>query len=201
MHPAWLAESYTKGHSKHFRDIAKLNCVPSGNIAHKQCIYCNIDFVDQLDHFFHQCTKYSATREVYWSTIINSCSTELSAYVYNLPDEDISAVILGKRPCFRAADNDMSVLFEIGARVWQVLAYDSNLRFYWASYINHKYTYIVLIIVILLCCIYVQTPWIFMYLYCWMYVLWHLCIVWCSALQRMEVIKIIHSFTWYHTLC
>jgi hypothetical protein len=130
LHPVWLAESRLYGHRKHLRDLAKLNCVPYGNNAVKTCPYCNNQVNDQLDHYFHSCPKYVDTRELYWSLVINMCSVQLSTYLYNLPDEELSAVILGKRPAVPLSDVEVHELLEIGAKSWQLLAHDPELKFY-----------------------------------------------------------------------
>ena len=129
VHPVWVAEQRTKGHRKHFRDLAKLNCVPFVNRI-ELCAYCNKIVGDQLDHFFHSCGKYTVTREYFWTIVVNSCSTVLGAYLHNFPDEAMSAVILGKRPAINITDREAFCLLEICAKCWQLLAYDKNLKFY-----------------------------------------------------------------------
>jgi hypothetical protein len=131
IHPVWVAESRAVGHKKHFRDLAKLNCVKRGNEIERECPYCHIVYLDQVNHFFHSCSKYLATRETYWTTVINACDFSLSAHLYNLTDEEITAVILGKRPCVSSIqDKQINTLLEIGAKVWQLVAYDPELMFY-----------------------------------------------------------------------
>jgi len=130
LYPVWRAERRLYGHRKHLRDLAKLNCVPYGNNAVKTCPYCNNQVNDQLDHYFHSCPKYVDTRELYWSLVMNMCSVQLSTYLYNLPDEELSAVILGKRPAVPLSDVEVHELLEIGAKSWQLLAHDPELKFY-----------------------------------------------------------------------
>ena len=127
---AAASESQLNGHRKHFRDLAKLNCVPGGNNAIKTCPYCANQIDDQLDHYFHSCKKYVATRELYWSLVINLCSVELSTYIYNLPDGDISAIILGKRPDVSLSDAEALELLQIGAKSWQLLAHERKIKCY-----------------------------------------------------------------------
>jgi hypothetical protein len=130
FHPVWVAEARTSGHKKHYRDLAKLNCVKQGKYLNKLCSYCSKMYFDQLDHYFHHCSKYSPHREAFWTTVINSCSVQLSGYLYNLPDESITAIILGKRPCVYALNEEVSMLLEIGAKIWQAVAHESELRFF-----------------------------------------------------------------------
>ena len=94
-----------------------------------QCIYCNKMYRDQLNHFLQSCEKYEPTREYYWSLVLNTCSVELSAFLYNLPDDEFAAILLGKRPDI-ASDDEIFHLFCIGARSWQLLAHDKTLKFY-----------------------------------------------------------------------
>ena len=130
FHPVWIAEARTLGHKKHYRDLAKLNCVIQGsNYVNKVCSHCDQIYIDQLDHYFHHCCKYSPHREAFWTTVINSCSVQLSAYLYNLPEESITGVILGKMPCVYAS-NEVSMLLEIGAKIWQAVAHEPELNFF-----------------------------------------------------------------------
>ena len=129
VHPAWVAEARTQGNRKHFRDMARLNCILCKR-KRETCCYCNRELSDQLDHFFHWCDKYTATRELYWSSVINVCSVELSSYLFNLPDEIMSGVILGQTPNVNVSRENLFTLFEIGANIWQILAYEKELRFY-----------------------------------------------------------------------
>jgi hypothetical protein len=130
VHPLWVAEQICKGHRKHFRDLAKLNCVPYGSASVQTCIYCDQSVDDQLDHYIHHCIKYESTRELYWAVVINSFSVQLSSYLYNLNEREITAIILGKKPSLDATVDDFPALLGLGAEIWQILAYEKELRFY-----------------------------------------------------------------------
>ena len=130
VHPAWVAENKTRGHRKHFRDLAKLNCVPTAKRIPVDCVYCNTRIDDQLDHYFHHCKKYVATREHYWGLVINSFSVVLSTFLYNLPDMEMTAVILGRKLNVDILDEDALLLLDIGAKIWQVLAHEKCLLWY-----------------------------------------------------------------------
>ena len=106
VHPIWVAETLTTGHRKHFRDLAKLNCVLYGSAGIPACVYCNKPFDDQLEHYMHHCIKYESTRELYWSVVINSFSVYLSRYLHNLSERDLTSVILGKTPDFNSPIDD-----------------------------------------------------------------------------------------------
>ena len=127
VHPIWVAENLASGHRKHFRDLAKLNCILYGNAGIQACVYCNRSFDDQLDHC---CVKYESTRELFWSLVINVFSVYMSSYLYNLSDSDMTSVILGKTPNFVPPMDDPNMLLEISAKTWQILAYERELRFY-----------------------------------------------------------------------
>ena len=130
FHPVWIAEHKAKCHRKHFRDLAKLNCVVVIKNAVKQCSYCEEFYDDQMNHFIHKCIKYKDTRELYWTLVVNTCRVAISAHSYNLPDDEQTCVILGKRPDIDLSCQEAFDLLQIAARTWQLLAYDKELRFY-----------------------------------------------------------------------
>jgi hypothetical protein len=125
FHPVWLAERSSTGQGKCYRDLAKLNCVLGASPRD-----CNKTYDDQLIHYRQSCEKYTATRELYWSLVLNTCSIELSAHLYNLPDDELAAVVLGKRPELPIPDDEASNLLFLGAKSWQLLAHDKELKCY-----------------------------------------------------------------------
>jgi hypothetical protein len=130
FHPVWLAERSSTGQGKCYRDLAKLNCVLGASPRESRCVYCNKTYDDQLIHYLQSCEKYTATRELYWSLVLNTCSIELSAHLYNLPDDELAAVVLGKRPELPIPDDEASNLLFLGAKSWQLLAHEKELKFY-----------------------------------------------------------------------
>jgi hypothetical protein len=62
--------------------------------------------------------------------VINSFSVQLSSYLYNLNEREITAIILGKKPSLDATVDDFPALLGLGAEIWQILAYEKELRFY-----------------------------------------------------------------------
>ena len=130
FHPVWVAEHKTKGHRKHFRDLAKLSCVVTCTGVETVCTYCDKLYSDQLDHFFHECDKYAATRELFWLLLVNICCVELSTYLYNLPQEELSGIILGRSPNIQVSQREILNVLEICAKCWQLLSYDKDLRLY-----------------------------------------------------------------------
>ena len=105
FHPVWLAERSSTDQGKCYRDLAKLNCVLGASPRESRC-------------------------ELYWSLVLNTCSIELSAHLYNLPDDELAAVVLGKRPELPIPDDEASNLLFLGATSWQLLAHDKELKFY-----------------------------------------------------------------------
>jgi hypothetical protein len=81
FHPVWVAEARTSGHKKHYRDLAKLNCVKQGKYLNKLCSYCSKMYFDQLDHYFHHCSKYSPYREAFGPLLL-TCVVFNSAVIY-----------------------------------------------------------------------------------------------------------------------
>ncbi len=69
------------------------------------CSYCGRNFFDRLDHFIHSCDKYTGTRELYWSTVVNIFDVNISAYLYILPVKELSKVILGRCPDLEISDD------------------------------------------------------------------------------------------------
>lgn len=131
VHPAWSMEHHTKGFREHFKALAKLNGVVCGSSGQNKCIYCGKSYWDILDHFIHSCVKYNDTREYFWSLVVNACSDELSAHIYNLPDSDITAVILGQKiQNVNIGDDEADLLLELSARTWQILSKEKELTFY-----------------------------------------------------------------------
>ena len=110
FHPLWIMEHDTKDHARHFRDMVKLNCVVEGRSSKEPCSYCGRNFSHQLDHFMHSCNKHAGTRELYWSAIVNIFDVNISAYLYNLHVNELTEVILGRRP-------DLEIFHD----QWQVL--------------------------------------------------------------------------------
>jgi hypothetical protein len=130
VHPIWLLEHKAKGHRKHIRDLAKLNGVLCNRGADKACVYCQKSFNDHIDHYFHSCNKYAATRELFWCLIVNTCNIELGAYLYNLPDPSLSCVILGQKPDVPITNIEAAHLLTLCATTWQILAHERELPFY-----------------------------------------------------------------------
>jgi hypothetical protein len=130
FHPIWLMEHRAEGHRRHLRHLVKLNCVLCDRNLAKNCKYCGRAFLDHIDHYFHSCTKYQEKREYFWFLVINTCSVELSAHLYNLSDRDMSCVILGQQPAISVSENELTHLFTICAKTWQLLAYEKELKYY-----------------------------------------------------------------------
>jgi hypothetical protein len=130
VHPIWYIEHNTKGHRRHFKDLAKLNGVLYGMNQNKACAYCNRPFCDHLDHYIHSCDKYRETREYFWTLIVNVCSVQLSSYLHNLTDYEQTCVILGQKPSLVITGNEHCHFQTICAKVWQRLAYERELPFY-----------------------------------------------------------------------
>ncbi len=70
------------------------------------------------------------TRELYWSIVANKFDVSTSTYVYNLPQDDLTEIIPGKRLEAKMADEQWQLLLEIGARTWQIMAYEPELAYY-----------------------------------------------------------------------
>ena len=130
IHPLWLAGRVTIGHRKHFRHIIKLNCVPCHSRSVIVCLYCNYEGTDQLVHYFHHCSKYKNTRELFWTTVVNMFHVNVSTHLFNLCESEQTEIFLGKRPSIFIDEGELYKLREICARVWQILAQEPELRFY-----------------------------------------------------------------------
>ena len=130
VHPIWLLKHNTSGHRQHLRDFAKLQAVFYNSNDDKICIYCDKIFLDHLDHYFHECNKYTGTREHFWTLVINICTVELSSYLYNLPDSDLSCVMLGQKPNCSTTESECLNFLVLCSRTWQILTRERELKFY-----------------------------------------------------------------------
>ena len=130
IHPLWLAERVTIEHQKHFQDMIKLNCVPFHSRSVIVCIYCNGEVTIRLVHYFHDCSKYKNTRELFWTTVVNMIHVNVSTHVFNLCESEKTEICLGKRPYIFIDERGLYKLSEICARVWQILAHGPELWFY-----------------------------------------------------------------------
>lgn len=131
VHPMWLMEHNAKGYRQHFRNFIKLNGVLCDVNTQQDCLYCNKIFEDHLDHYFHSCDKYQDSREYFWSLVMNTCSVEFSVYLYNLPDPEMTCIILGRRPNdITFNDNEYFHFLTLCSKIWHVLAYEPELTYY-----------------------------------------------------------------------
>ncbi len=101
-----------------------ISCVLQGMVGSNPCCYCAKRDGDQLDHYIHSCTKYVGTRELYGTIVVNNFDVSTSTYLYNLPQDDLTEIILGKHLDAKMAEEQWQFLLEIGARSWQILAYE-----------------------------------------------------------------------------
>lgn len=127
FHVVWRMEKTLK--QPCFRDLAKLNCVIV-DISEQICCYCEQSYTDQIVHYVQYCSKYTETRELYWSLVVNTCSVQLSSYLYNLEDERLVEILLGKSLDLAIPTLDADHLLTLGAKTWQILSREPQLHFY-----------------------------------------------------------------------
>jgi hypothetical protein len=130
VHIIWQLQNTITGNKAFLRDFAKLNGVLNSSACNNICIYCSNQFIDLLDHYIHDCKKYESTRELFWSLVVNNFRVRLSAYLYNLDDCEMTAVILGKPIDSFISQSEQRELLILCARCWQILAYERELPFY-----------------------------------------------------------------------
>ncbi len=76
------------------------------------------------------CNKYIGSRELYWSIIVNIFDVNISAYLYNLPVNELTGVILGRRPDLDISNDQWQALVATCAKWWQIL-YEPMINFYY----------------------------------------------------------------------
>ena len=130
VHPIWQLENTTRGNRTFLRDFARLNGVITSSDYNKVCVYCNDQFSDYLDHYIHECNKYTDTREYFWSLLINVFSVMISSYLYNLEQSEMTEIILGKTPNCAISNNEQWELLALSAKAWQLLVYECELKLY-----------------------------------------------------------------------
>jgi hypothetical protein len=130
VHPIWCLEHKTQGRRQYLLDFAKLNGGLCDFEGSKICIYCDKHFCDYLNHYIHSCTKYDSTREFFWCLVLNEFSVSFSSYLYNLMDEEITEVILGRTPDTLLSNEEHSAFLKMSAKTWQILSYERELPFY-----------------------------------------------------------------------
>ncbi len=95
-----------------------------------------------MDHFINSCNKYTGTRELYWWIIVNILlwlSVNISVYLYNLPENELTEVILGRRPDLEISDDQWQALLATCAKCWQMLCYEPTLNFLLIPALNFHY--------------------------------------------------------------
>ncbi len=65
--------------------------------------------------------------KVHWLTVVNHFDVSTTTYLYNLPQDDLTEISLGKHPDATMADDQWQLLLEIDARIWQTLAHEPEL--------------------------------------------------------------------------
>ena len=114
---SFVVKINTRSYYKSVSTIA--TCVVQGRSSKEPCSYCGRNFSDQL-HFIHSCNKYAGTRELYWSIIVNIFDVNISTYLYNLPENELTEVILGRRPDLEISDDQWQALLVTCAQYCQI---------------------------------------------------------------------------------
>ena len=79
------------------------------------CCYCGLFLKDLLYHLTFACSKCSQERDDYWDEITDQLSVVFSAYLYNLPDEEMYTLMLGGTPSIELDDTELDCLLKLSA--------------------------------------------------------------------------------------
>ena len=102
----WQAALRYPHRLKEFTFLARL-CV-TNSMRENSCLLCGNISTDVTTHFFCSCPKLNSNREYFWNTVIPQFDVKLEAYLCDLSDEKLTAVILGAEIDFFKDSSDKS---------------------------------------------------------------------------------------------
>ena len=115
----WQAALRYPHRLKEFTFLAQM-CV-TNSMRENSCPLCGKMNTDVTTHFFCSCPKLNSNREYFWDTAIPQFDVKLEAYLGDLSDEKLTAVILGAEIDFFKDSSDKSAHYyfmHLSATCW-----------------------------------------------------------------------------------
>ncbi len=79
-----------------YRILAKFIArTPKSEKDEQLCIYCGLFYKDIYTHLTFDCSKSFKERDTFWDEVSDILIPQFSAFLYNLPDEDMYCCMLG----------------------------------------------------------------------------------------------------------